>query len=88
MRALGSITDDCEPPCGCWELNTGSLEEQSVLSTAEPSLQPPRRTNFSQKDPICFLNSCPPNFLKHYYCFVVVAIVIIVIFGFLDRIFL
>ena len=34
------ITDGCEPPCGCWELNSGSLEEQSVLLTAEPSLQP------------------------------------------------
>jgi hypothetical protein len=34
------ITDGCEPPCGCWELNSESLEEQSVLLTAEPSLQP------------------------------------------------
>jgi len=34
------ITDGCEPPCGCWELNLGPLEEQSVLLTAEPSLQP------------------------------------------------
>jgi hypothetical protein len=25
---------------GCWELNSGPLEEQSVLLTAEPSLQP------------------------------------------------
>jgi hypothetical protein len=25
------ITDGCEPPCGCWELNSGPLEEQSVL---------------------------------------------------------
>ena len=33
------ITDGCELPCGCWELNSGPLEEQSVLSTAEPSLQ-------------------------------------------------
>jgi hypothetical protein len=33
------ITDVIEPPCGCWELNSGSLEEQSVLSTSEPSLQ-------------------------------------------------
>jgi hypothetical protein len=30
----------CEPPCGCWELNSGPLEEQSVLLTNEPSLQP------------------------------------------------
>ena len=34
------ITDGCEPPCGCWELNSGPPEEQSVLLTAEPSLQP------------------------------------------------
>jgi hypothetical protein len=32
------ITDGCEPPCGCWDLNSGPLEEQSVLLTAEPSL--------------------------------------------------
>jgi hypothetical protein len=34
------VTDGCEPPCGCWELNLGPLEEQSELSTAEASLQP------------------------------------------------
>jgi hypothetical protein len=39
-RASDPITDGCEPPCGCWELNSGSLEEQSVLLTAEASLQP------------------------------------------------
>jgi Na+-transporting NADH:ubiquinone oxidoreductase subunit NqrD len=40
-RASDSITDGCEPPCGCWDLNSGPLEEQSVLLTAaEPSLQP------------------------------------------------
>jgi hypothetical protein len=27
---------------GCWDLNSGPLEEQSVLLTTEPSLQPPR----------------------------------------------
>ena len=25
------ITNGFEPPCGCWELNLGPLEEQSVL---------------------------------------------------------
>jgi hypothetical protein len=30
----------CEPPCGYWDLNSGPLEEQSVLLTAERSLQP------------------------------------------------
>jgi hypothetical protein len=29
--ALDPITDGCEPPCGCWELNSGPLEEQLVL---------------------------------------------------------
>jgi hypothetical protein len=32
--------DGCEPPCGCWDLNSGPSEEQSVLLTTEPSLQP------------------------------------------------
>ena len=32
--------DGCEPPCGGWDLNSGPSEEQSVLLTAEPSLQP------------------------------------------------
>jgi hypothetical protein len=26
-------------PCDCWDLNLGSLEEQAVLLTSEPSLQ-------------------------------------------------
>jgi len=38
--ALALITGGCEASCVCWELNSGPLEEQSVLLTAEPSLQP------------------------------------------------
>jgi hypothetical protein len=38
-RAPDPITDGCESPCGCWELNSGPLEEQPVLSTFESSLQ-------------------------------------------------
>ena len=38
-RASDLITDGCEPSCGCWELNSEPLEEQSVLLTSEPSLQ-------------------------------------------------
>jgi hypothetical protein len=30
------VTDGCELPHGCWDLNPGSLEEQ----TTKPSLQP------------------------------------------------
>ena len=26
--------DGCELPCGCWELNSGPVEEQSVLLAA------------------------------------------------------
>jgi hypothetical protein len=33
------ITDGCEQPCSCWDLNSGPSKEQSVLLTAEPSLQ-------------------------------------------------
>jgi hypothetical protein len=39
-RAPDPITDGCEPPCGCWELNPEPSEEKSVLLTSEPSLQP------------------------------------------------
>jgi hypothetical protein len=39
-RALDPITDGCEPPCGCSELNSGLLEEQSLFLNAEPFLQP------------------------------------------------
>ena len=41
--APGLITDGCKPACGCWELNSGPLEEQSVLLTSEPYLQPQDR---------------------------------------------
>ena len=33
------VIDDCELPCVCWELNLEPLEEQSEVSTIEPSLQ-------------------------------------------------
>lgn len=39
-RALNPTTDVYEPSCECWELNSGPLEEQAVLLTAEPSLSP------------------------------------------------
>lgn len=35
------VTDDCEPLCGCRELNLSPLEEQAVLLTAEPPLRSP-----------------------------------------------
>ena len=35
------IRDSCEPSCGCWDLNSGPLAEQSVLLIIESSLQPP-----------------------------------------------
>jgi hypothetical protein len=57
-RASDPITDGCEPPCGCWELNSGPLEEQSVVFTAEPSLQPLKvLSNLSNSDGQ-YSNSC------------------------------
>lgn len=34
------VTEGCEPPCACCECNPGPLEEQQVLLTIDPSLQP------------------------------------------------
>jgi hypothetical protein len=39
-RSSDPITDGCEPPCGCWELNSGPLADQTVHLAPEPSLQP------------------------------------------------
>jgi hypothetical protein len=44
-RASDLITDGCEPPCGYWELNSGPVEEQSMLLPAETSLQPSVNVN-------------------------------------------
>lgn len=39
-RALDSLNskDDHEPPCGCWKLSPGFLQEQQVLLSTEPSI--------------------------------------------------
>jgi hypothetical protein len=34
------VTDRCELLCGWWDSILGPLEEQSVLLTSEPALQP------------------------------------------------
>jgi hypothetical protein len=40
------VTDVGEHSSGSWELNLGSLEEQPVLLTSEPSLQPPNTVSY------------------------------------------
>ena len=52
-RAPDLITDGCEPPCGCWELNSGPLEEQSVLLSSEPSLQPCSQISYPEEGAGC-----------------------------------
>ena len=32
-RESDLVTDGCELPCGCWDLNSGPLEEQSGALT-------------------------------------------------------
>jgi hypothetical protein len=39
-RASDPSINGCEPPYDCWDLNSGPLKRQTVLLTAEPSLQP------------------------------------------------
>ena len=50
-------SDSRELPCGCWELNSGPLEEQSVLLNSELSLYPWEFLFFP------FLPSFLPSFL-------------------------
>jgi len=35
-----TASDDWEPPCELWELNSVPLKVQPVLLTSDPSLQP------------------------------------------------
>lgn len=38
IRSLGTgVTDACQLPCGCWEFNTHTLQEQLVIT--EPTLK-------------------------------------------------
>nr|CRZ26247.1 Bm11720 [Brugia malayi] len=40
-RALAVwMTDGCDPPCSCWELNSEPLQKQPALLTNEPPLLP------------------------------------------------
>ena len=38
VRSPGTgVTDDCEPPCGCWESKPEALQEQQMLFPVSPS---------------------------------------------------
>lgn len=39
-RTSDLIRDGCEPPCDCWDLNSGPSKEQSVLLDTEPFASP------------------------------------------------
>ena len=59
-RVSDLIISGCEPPCGCWDLNSEPSEEQSVFLPAEPSCQP------SSSLPLSFP---PPSFLPSFFIF-------------------
>lgn len=40
QKSWTRVTDVCEQPCGCGELNSGPLQEQQVFLSAEPLLKP------------------------------------------------
>jgi hypothetical protein len=53
MGSSGStVITGCEPPCGCWELNSGPLEDEPVLLTTEPSLSSPKPLSFKFRNGI------------------------------------
>jgi hypothetical protein len=60
-KASDPITDGCEPPCGCWELNSGTLEEQSVLLPTEPSLQPKSKVFIHLMNNVYIMVPTPKN---------------------------
>jgi hypothetical protein len=51
-RLSDLITGGCELPHGCWDLNSGPLEEQSVFLTAEPVI---KRGSSVLKESSCYM---------------------------------
>jgi hypothetical protein len=60
--SLGTgVTDSFKLPCGCWDPNSGTLEEQPVLLTAETSLFQPSKTVLSSQVEVLYpLNNNTP----------------------------
>jgi hypothetical protein len=49
-RVSDLIMDGCEPPCGCWELNSDPLEEQTVALN-RGAISPAQRPVFDHWNP-------------------------------------
>jgi hypothetical protein len=67
-RTSELATGGCEPPCGCWDLNSGSLEEQSVLLTTKPSLQPSCFFSTSFYFYLMCISILPASLSVHHMC--------------------
>jgi hypothetical protein len=67
--ASDPITDDCEAPWGGWELNSGPLEEQSVLLTTEPSFQPCQCSFYPSHVPLSFVCMCVGLYVHELFVF-------------------
>jgi hypothetical protein len=64
------VTGGCEPPCGCWDLNSGPSGEQSVLLPTEPSLQPPESLyTLTGTQDLAASVSCPATSPLFYFYF-------------------
>jgi hypothetical protein len=49
-KAAHASVDGCKSPCGCWELNSGPLEEQSVFLPLSHLASPHPLINFKHTD--------------------------------------
>lgn len=64
------VTGGCEPPCGCWKLNPGLLQEPQMLWISEPSVRFPliqalKQTSLASEQ-TCFTfaagSTCSPSY--------------------------
>lgn len=75
VKTFGTgVTDGCEPWYGFWGLNLGSLQEQQVLLSPEPSLQPQvwlswGKIFFKKGVGSQFLSMHKPSFLSPYFTY-------------------
>ena len=72
-RPSDPLIDGCEPLCGCWELNSGPLEEQPVSCISNPQALFKKKKNhmlFTSLLLYLHISNFPAIFLSPVYAIV------------------
>ena len=65
-RASDPIIDGYKPPCHCWDLNSGPLEEQPICLTTKPFFSAPY-VKFYWLKPVSILTHWEKGFISVHH---------------------